>query len=359
MADPQQYKVLCSLGYGSEHIVYKAELNLNSQLYAIKLEKCPGVGQLKNEIEMLQKLSGVEGIPQIKQFGQTLENRYFLIVPLYHSNLLDLAKSRKLSLTQILSIGLRIIEIIEKVHKKKILHLDIKPENIMLSQQCLNDQDILQPGFIQLIDFGLSQQFNKDSESLKDVFIGSLNFASRSSHNGTPLGYKDDLESLLYVLFYIRDLRLPWSEKRFWGFKEVDFKLVGQTKSSFFKSNDFQSQSLLNFEPFMSYINQLTYDIMPDYDYIKSLFTQMISKSYTMQSIFKHDKQQTFSNSYYVDSIIISSDTIQMQIDNIPKSNNHQDIQDDIFHDSTSTLISKIIGKYNTHQIKSIKDIQY
>ena len=60
-------------------------------------------------------------------------------MPLFHSSLLELAKSRKLSFTLILTIGLRIIEILEKVHQKNILHLDIKPENIMLSYQPADD----------------------------------------------------------------------------------------------------------------------------------------------------------------------------------------------------------------------------
>ncbi|CAD8081422.1 unnamed protein product [Paramecium sonneborni] len=355
MAEASQYKVLSSLGCGSEHIVYKVELNVNSELYAIKLEKSAGVGQLKNEIQMLQKLNGIEGVPQIKHFGQTREQKQFLIVPLYHCSLLELAKSRKLSQTQILTIGLRIIEIIEKVHQQNILHLDIKPENIMLSQQSSNDQDILRPGFIQLIDFGLSQQFNENSESLQDVFIGSLNFASRSSHEGTHLGYKDDLESLLYVLLYIRDFRLPWSENTFWGYQESDFEMVGQIKSSFFKTKLLQQQSNLNFYPFMTYIDQLTHNLMPDYDYIKKLFAQMIYASYSLKSIQNQEKKYVFSGQFQRETIFENSETINISLDKFPKSNNYEENEN--FHDSISTLVSKMIGQYTTHQIKSIKDI--
>ncbi|CAD8161673.1 unnamed protein product [Paramecium pentaurelia] len=132
-------------------------------------------------------------------------NQILLIFPLYHKNLLELRKQRKFSNWFIMRIGLSIIEILEQLHNKNILHLDIKPENIMIYKEFENEQDILKPGFIQLIDFGLSQQYQENSESLQDIFIGSLNFASRSSHDGAPLGFKDDLESLLYVLLYLKD----------------------------------------------------------------------------------------------------------------------------------------------------------
>lgn len=54
-------------------------------------------------------------------------------MPLLNCSLRDLVKSSQLSLSSILAIGLSLIETLENVHKKNILHLDIKPENIMIS----------------------------------------------------------------------------------------------------------------------------------------------------------------------------------------------------------------------------------
>ena len=66
----------------------------------------------------------------------------------------------------ILNIGLRILEILEKIHKNNILHLDIKPENIMMSKSISSEEDFLKPGFIQLIDFGFSIIFKDNSYCL-------------------------------------------------------------------------------------------------------------------------------------------------------------------------------------------------
>ncbi|CAD8161683.1 unnamed protein product [Paramecium pentaurelia] len=350
-----QYQVLSNIGCGSQHLVYLAKQIQNSETYAIKIEKKPRIGQLENEIEILKRLNGIEGIPQIKEIGVTREGKVFVILPLFHKNLLELRKQRKFSNWFIMRIGLSIIEILEQLHNKNILHLDIKPENIMIYKEFENEQDILKPGFIQLIDFGLSQQYQENSESLQDIFIGSLNFASRSSHDGAPLGFKDDLESLLYVLLYLKDLTLPWSNKQYQGFYNLDFEQIKKSKFNFFKTMILQQKSSYHLSQFISYIDQLNHNLLPDYQYIKQLFKQMIQETNHLFYYFKQDQQQSFctpTQSYEEDS-------------DIQKISNYENF-DEILLDhksdrseKTIILVSNLVVKYNTQQIKSIKDIKY
>ncbi|CAD8149884.1 unnamed protein product [Paramecium octaurelia] len=350
-----EYTVLSKIGCGSQHQVYSAKEKSNSESFAIKIEKNPHLGQLEREIEILQKLKGIEGIPKIKQIGVTKENKCFLVLPLLHSNLLELVKGRQVTLSIIMRIGLRVIEILEQVHKKNILHLDIKPENIMISQAFEKESDIEKDGFIQLIDFGLSQLYEENSEALQDVFIGSLNFASRSSHDGSPLGYKDDLESLLYVLFYLKDLTLPWSHQQYYTFSNLDFELIKQSKQSFFKTLILQCKPSNHFSVFMSYIHQLHYNQIPNYSYIREVFKHMIQASNTQIIQLKLDQQWSLctpTQSYQEDS----------DIQKLSNYDNFDEILLDHKNDGsekTIILVSNLVGKYNTKQIKSIKDIKY
>ncbi|CAD8073407.1 unnamed protein product [Paramecium sonneborni] len=340
-----QYKLLQKIGCGSKHLIYKVESKVTFQIFALKLEKRPQSDQIENEIRILHYLQNIEGIPRLIQFGMSADKKYFLIYPLLHSNMQALAKQQKFSLSLILTIGLRIIEILEKVHKNNILHLDIKPENIMISEQIQNDQDFLKPGFIQLIDFGLSQKFIVNSKSLQDVFIGSLNFASRSSHRGTHLGYKDDLESLLYVLYYLKDLKLPWSEKAQWGLKDVDIEQIGKKKSIFFKTTLIKNQNTNNFSSFMFYIDGLRYDLMPDYDYIKQIFKEMIQNSdYQHKSLSLSIEDQTLEG--------------DLEIAKFTQQINSDEIIVDTLSEKKVIRVSNLIRKYTTNQIKSIKDIE-
>ena len=73
----------------------------------------------------------------------------------------------------------------------------------MLMQNNIKIESIMKPGFIKLIDFGLAINVEQ-KESKRNLFIGSLRYASRNSHKGDLLGYRDDLESLIYVLIYLK-----------------------------------------------------------------------------------------------------------------------------------------------------------
>ncbi|CAD8188179.1 unnamed protein product [Paramecium pentaurelia] len=346
-----QYHVLSKIGCGSDYVIYKVENRLNSEECVIKIEKSPGIGQIQNVIGMLNKLKGISGIPVLISYGVTPENKSFLIIPLLHGNLGEIAKKKQLSQTQILKIGLRITEILEKGHYQNIIHLDIKPENFMIQQPLVNDSKMLHPDLIQLNDFGLSQELIRNSKLLKDVFIGSLNFASRQSHKGEQLGYKDDLESLLYVLVYLRNLTLPWFQKPSWGYRKVDIKVIGRIKQFHFKTVSQTQNFPLQFQEIMSYIDTLKYDIMPDYGYIKSQFMEMIKKPQC--SIFQI--HQVFQSSNEIETSILIENSDENNKDN---KSCDQNMEDMLSFETKHVQISKIIGKYVTNSIKSISDIK-
>jgi serine/threonine protein kinase len=59
---------------------------------------------------------------------------------------------------------------------------------------------------IKLIDFGLSDGMRVKRAS---TLIGNVRFSSRDAHFGYS-SRKDDLESLVFVLFYLMTGSLPW-----------------------------------------------------------------------------------------------------------------------------------------------------
>ncbi|CAD8129135.1 unnamed protein product [Paramecium sonneborni] len=354
-----KYYVLSMIGEGQVHQVFKVVHNLSQKLFAFKMEKYPMSGQIENEIKILQELNEVEGIPKLIHHGINPEKKSYLILPLLYCSLLDLVKSQQISLSCILAIGISLIQTLEKMHRKSILHLDIKPENIMISQkiQKYSEDQLLQPGFIKLIDFGLSE-FEENRKFLKNVFIGSLNFASRAFHKGEKLGYKDDLESLLYVLVYLKNFKLPWSKIPSIGLIDMDIKFIGDIKTTMFNTMTLSYQFPLEFSKFMSYIDELKHYEMPDYSYIKELFIKMLkttSISHNMDSFLNYSPIQSITqlgNSKTLDipveKHLLNNDSIQTQI------------QEDII-DIEPIFVhpSNLIGKYTTLQIKSISDLKF
>ena len=64
----------------------------------------------------------------------------------------------------VVNIGIQLLQRIEALHKKGILHLDIKPANIVYGN--LSSENNKDQGNILLIDYGLSRNFLDKKESM-------------------------------------------------------------------------------------------------------------------------------------------------------------------------------------------------
>ncbi|CAD8195163.1 unnamed protein product [Paramecium pentaurelia] len=353
------YKILSNIGSGSGHQVFKVQNNQTSRILALKIEKNPNLGQLDGEIQKLKELDGIKGIPQLIDFGKTKDSKSYIITPLLKRNLQEIAKESLPSLHCTLAIGLSVIEILHQVHKKGILHLDIKPENIMISQPYINIpvDEILQPGFTQLIDFGLSQKFGH-KPFLNKVFVGSLRYASRQAHKGNQLGYKDDLESLLYVLVYLRNQKLPWQSLKQQQSQQLEIKKIGEMKEAIFNTTVLSQKFPPQFSQFKQYIETLTQQTMPDYEYIKNLFRSMLSIG-DQSSSAKLGCSVTLSQSIKETKQNQNTDHILMLLANLPNNDSIDIPEDQIDIETSIVFISDLISSYPTSSIKSITDIKF
>ena len=112
-------------------------------------------------------------------------------------------------------IGIEVLKILKNIHNVGIIHRDIKPANICYGSFFNNSNKFNKE--IVLIDFGLGKKFAnkhlrpKDKEK-KRGFVGSLLFTSSSALCEYELGPKDDVESLFYVLTYLKNGNLSWSK---------------------------------------------------------------------------------------------------------------------------------------------------
>ena len=66
---------------------------------------------------------------------------------------------------------------------------------------------------VYLIDFGISKVYENNlflTFNKNKSFIGTSRYASLASHNGEDIGKKDEIESLMYILLYLLEGKLPW-----------------------------------------------------------------------------------------------------------------------------------------------------
>ena len=104
--------------------------------------------------------------PNIVNVFEVIEanNTVYIVMEYINGGSLDEHIQSKGSLPEEESINsiLKVCSAVDLMHSKKILHLDIKPKNIMLDEE----------GSLYLIDFGLSKQFTPDGEPESSTSIG-------------------------------------------------------------------------------------------------------------------------------------------------------------------------------------------
>lgn len=162
------------------------------------------------------------------------------------------------------------VRAIEGMHDFGYLHRDIKPSNFAMG---LNGEA---KDWCFLIDFGLARRFtlpNGDIRTARDSagFRGTARYASINSHLSKELARRDDMWSMFYLIIEFMKGSLPWSNIE----NKED---VGRRKI------ELDTPALVEGLPsemglFMDHLRMLEYRHRPDYDYINSLFNQMMENN--------------------------------------------------------------------------------
>ena len=196
-----KYSFIKQINSGAFGIIYKGKNNFTNELVAIKKGSIEDK-TLINEAKIYNYLNNIEFIPIFKGFIKD-ENNIYIIIELMDDNISILKNN--ITSTKFKNISIQLINTIEFLHTKGIVHRDIKPNNILLS----NNK-------IKICDFGFSKQIIKNKKHIEykkiDKIIGTPNFISINIHNLIEPTRRDDIESIFYIIIYlIKDL--PWREK--------------------------------------------------------------------------------------------------------------------------------------------------
>lgn len=130
------------------------------------------------------------------------------------------------SFSDVKEIGIQMLDFLEELNKQNIIHSDIKPDNICISQEK-----------VILIDYEFA--LNMTQYEISNTIRGTYRYLSIPKHQGKEDSYVDDLISLVYSLFYIYDSDIcPWM-------KDTDYNVIYRKKLQFNGDNLPQNLYLL------------------------------------------------------------------------------------------------------------------
>ena len=276
--------------YKIKKLIYQSKLSTvyeginikDKESVALKLEKKSEHNLLESEAYFLFYLKGY-GIPKIISYGKSGSFKV-LVEELLGMSLKSLWESRKrykigskLLIKDVCMIALQGLERLEYIHSKNIIHRDIKPHNFLCGKN--------NPEVIYLIDFGFARKYrsSRTGKHIKYKWLkyayGSLRYYSINANRGYELSRRDDLESFGYMLVYLAKLYLPWIST-----EELDIEKAIKIEAIYKLKNSSTPETLCKglpkeFAEFVRYSRNLDFEQDPNYDYLKSLFANILVKN--------------------------------------------------------------------------------
>ena len=201
------YSNFVKIGFGTFATVYRAKDKRNGAYVAIKeiiKEKFPNSKELiENEIKMMKKLKNENSVNLIDLIES--KSHYYIVMEYCEYNLFDymnVKKNASLSIEEIKKVLTQLNNTFKIMNKDKLIHRDLKPNNILISLNNLDNNTI------KLSDYGTTRELSNTT-----TFTGTpLILAPEVLEEGKDLS-KSDLWSLGILIYYMYFKEYPYNGK--------------------------------------------------------------------------------------------------------------------------------------------------
>lgn len=220
----KHYKIDELLGRGGMGVVYRAQdlkLNRPVALKMLKTDLTADPDKLKRFLQEARAAAAIThpSIAQVYDIN-TVDEKTFIVMEFIEGQTVGkLIANKELDLIGSVEIALQVAEGLAKAHKSKIIHRDIKSENIMVTRD----------GHAKLLDFGLAKLLEPSPDeditltllehaptktmpqtTAAGTIMGTTSYMSPEQARGQELSYPSDVFSLGIVLYEMVTGELPF-----------------------------------------------------------------------------------------------------------------------------------------------------
>ena len=203
----ERYELLEKIGEGGMAEVYKAKCHVLQRFVAVKILK----SQFNDDEEFIEKFdkesksaAGLThpNIVNIYDVGRENDIRYIVMEYIDGITLKKHIRDKKgpLNETEILKISMQIASALDHAHKNSIIHRDIKPQNIMISEN----------GVAKVADFGIAQAITSSTIVHNKEILGTVHYSSPEQTRGSFVDHRTDIYSLGIVMYEMATGQLPF-----------------------------------------------------------------------------------------------------------------------------------------------------
>jgi serine/threonine-protein kinase len=157
-------------------------------------------GRFQREAHVVAML-GHPNVVQISDFQTNEDEPPFLVMELLHGeNLRDVLKrTPRLEPARVAYIAVQVLSALEAAHRAKVVHRDIKPDNIFL------ERTSVQADIVKVLDFGVAKLMSESDTAPKltrsGLVVGTLAYMAPEQATGDPIDGRADLYSLAAVMY--------------------------------------------------------------------------------------------------------------------------------------------------------------
>ena len=201
-----RYEIIEKIGNGGMATVYKAKCHVLNRFVAIKVLK----EEFTTDEEFIRRFN-VEAqsaaglthpnIVSIYDVGHE-DGIYFIVMELIQGKTLKqiINEEGKLPWKWSVNIAIQIASALEAAHRNNIIHRDIKPHNIIITED----------GVAKVTDFGIAKAVSNSTITAFGTTIGSVHYFSPEHARGGFTDAKSDLYSLGVVMYEMLTGRVPF-----------------------------------------------------------------------------------------------------------------------------------------------------